>query len=164
VHDKADSPPICTSTALDAMARLLKVRPATIATATSTGNNGMPQCTYSVHLAHGKHVNVTANADSSPSPYAVLERTIEEASQIFGPTRLSPAPVSIPRLGLDAAWFPAEDWLKTTDGVRLITATVDWNGAKQRQQIALATAIARPYLRKPHGHLKCGQTAYVCSY
>lgn len=162
-HRKSDAHPVCTSTALDAMARYLKVRAATITTATSTGNNLMPQCSYTARLRHGKRAQVTANVDTSPSPYAVLERTIEEASQIFGPTRLSPAPVTVPRLGLDAAWFPQDDWLKTTDGVRLLTASVDWKGAKQRQQIALAAAIARPYLRTRHGGVKCGQTLYGCS-
>lgn len=162
-HRKADSPPICTSTALDAMARYLKVRPAAIATAASTGNNAMPQCSYTARLRHGKRAQVTANVDTSPSPYAVLERTIEEASQIFGPDRLSAAPINLPGLGLAASWFPEEDWLKTTDGVRLLTASVDWNGARQRQQIALATAIARPYLKTPRGSVKCGQTLYGCS-
>jgi hypothetical protein len=105
-HRKAHARPICSSAALDAMARFLRVPPATISTATSTGNNGMPQCTYAVRLPLGKHMSVTANVDTSPSPYAVLERTIEEAAQIFGPARLSPAPVTVPGLGLDAAWFP----------------------------------------------------------
>jgi hypothetical protein len=162
-HRKADSPPICISTALDAMARYLKVRPATIATAASTGNNAMPQCSYTAHLRHGKRAQVTANVDTSPSPYAVLERTIEEASQIFGPDRLSTAPINVGGLGLAASWFPEEDWLKTTDGVRLLTASVDWNGARQRKQIALATAVARPYHKTPHGGVKCGQTLYCFS-
>jgi len=93
-------------------------------------------------------VIVVANVDDSPSPYFVLERTIVEASQIFGPVRFNPAPVSVTGVGIEAAWFPNYDWLKATDGLRLITATVNWKGAKQSREIALARAAIRPYLKK----------------
>jgi hypothetical protein len=143
---QAKSPPICAVAALHAMARFLRVPPASIATATSQGNNLMPQCSYTAHPGRRQRVEVTANVDTSPSPYFVLERTIEEASQIFGPNRLSAAPINVPGLGLAASWFPEFGWLKATDGRVLVTATVAWNGAKQGRQIALARAVTAPYL------------------
>lgn len=149
---------VCIPAAVEAIAQFLSVRRSAIATARSIGNDEMPQCTYRIHLPHATRVEVTANVDTSPSPYAVLERTIEEAAQGFGP----PPPVHIPRLGVDASWFPEEQWLKTTDGVRLVTTSVDWKSARQAQKIALATRVTRPYLKMPHRSLKCGQTLYVC--
>ena len=88
------------------------------------------------------------NVARGPQPYFILERTIVEASQVFGAKRLSPAPVSVSRLGLEASWFPAEQWLMATDGYRLITASVEWRGARQSREIALATAATRPYLHR----------------
>jgi len=143
----ASAPPVCSPRALAAMARLLKVAPQMIATSTSIGQNAMPQCTFTTRVPGRKRVQVIANVDSSPAPYDVLERMIEEQSQIFGPTRLVPAPVNVPGLGIVASWFPNDDWLKATDGLRLITATVDWHGAKQKREIALAQTMIRPYLK-----------------
>jgi hypothetical protein len=90
------------------------------------------------------------NVDTGPQPYFVLERTIVEASQIF-PSRLSPAPLAVPGLGLEAAWFPAETHLMATDGTRLVTVTVDWPRASQTREIALARAVTRQYLKTPSG-------------
>lgn len=142
----ASAPPVCNPRALDAMARFLKVAPQMIATSKSIGQNTMPQCTFTTSVSGRERVQVIANVDSSPSPYDVLERTIEEQSQIFGPQRLTPAPVNVPGLGIVASWFPNDGWLKATDGLRLITATVDWKGARQKREIALAQTMIRPYL------------------
>jgi hypothetical protein len=144
-------PPVCMRSALDLMARFLAVQPDAIATATSTGNDAMPQCSFTARLTGDKRVGVTANVSTAPSPYFVLERTIVEASQVFAPTRLSPAPVSVTGLGLEAAWFPAEKQLMATDGTRLLSTSVDWRGATQKHEIALAQAVTRPYLKTPHG-------------
>ena len=82
----------------------------------------------------------------------MLERTIVEASQIFGGQRLSPAPQNVAGLGLEAAWFPAETQLEATDGTRLITTTiVDWPGAASKRKVRLARAMTSPYLKTPHG-------------
>jgi hypothetical protein len=37
--------------------------------------------------------------------------------------------------------------------LRVVTATVDWPGAKQAQKIAGATRVSLVYLRTPHGKL-----------
>jgi hypothetical protein len=91
-------------------------------------------------------VRLSVEVDTAPQAYAVLERTAEEAAQIFGPVRFDTAPQDITGLGIDAQWFPAQQHLMTTDGVRLITATVDWPSARQSRRRALAEVAARPYL------------------
>jgi hypothetical protein len=150
-HHGSRAPGVCAPAALDAMARTLAVKAASIATGVSTASNAMPQCAFSTRLRHGRSVEVTVNVDNGPQPYFVLERTIVEASQTFTAQRASPAPVAVPGLGLEASWFPAETHLEVTDGFRLITATVDWPGATQTREIALARAMAAPYLKTPHG-------------
>jgi hypothetical protein len=147
----AKLPGVCARSALDAMAHSLAVRASTIAVAAASGSNAMPQCAFTTVLPRKEHVAVTVNVDTGPQPYFVLERTIVEASQIFGPIRFSPAPVAITGLGIEAAWFPAETHLEATDGTRLVTATVDWPGAGRRRETALARALTRPYLKTPHG-------------
>lgn len=147
-------PGVCSRGALDVMARSLAVRASTIAAGASSGGNAMPQCSFTTSLASGPRIAVTMNVDTGPQPYFVLERTIVEASQIF-PSRLSPAPLAVPGLGLEAAWFPAATHLMATDGTRLVTVTVDWPRANQNREIALARAVTRQYLKTPHG--KAGQ-------
>ncbi len=108
----------------------------------------MPQCSFSTRLTDGKRVAVVANVDNAPSPYFRLERTAVEASQVFTPTRLSPAPDAIPGLGLEADWFPAMQQLMTTDGLRLITVSFSWPGATQKDEQSVGEAVARTYLKK----------------
>lgn len=143
---RASAPPVCNPHALNAMARFIKVAPDTITTSESTGNNAMPQCTFTARMSAHRRVRVIENVDSSPQPYQTLERAICEASMSFTPQRLSPAPTNVPGLGIAASWFPNYHWLQATDGVRLITATVAWNGSNQTQRIALARDMIRPYL------------------
>jgi hypothetical protein len=143
--------PVCLDTARGAMARFLAVPGAAIVAASSTGNNGSPQCSFSARVSGRSRVRVRANVDDTPQPYFVLERTIVEASQTFGNKRLTPAPVAVNRLGLEASWFPAQQWLMATDGYRLITTTVTWRGARSSRKIALAESVTRPYLHTPHG-------------
>ena len=87
-----------------------------------------------------------ANVDNGPQPYFRLERTIVEAGQQFGAVRTAAPPQSVTGLGLDAAWFPDEMKLMTTDGVRLITVTINWPGTSGARRRALARATARDYL------------------
>jgi hypothetical protein len=143
----ASAPPVCNPRAAEAMAHLLKVAPKTIATSKSIGNNASPQCTFTARMSAHQQVRVIANANSSPQPYQVLRRTIEGASQVFTPERLSPAPTDVPGLGIAASWFPNYQWLQATDGLRLITASVAWKRSTQKQKIALAQAMTRPYLK-----------------
>ena len=58
------------------------------------------------------------------------------------------APVTVPKLGLDAAWLPDAHEVITTDGNALISATVAWAGGRQAQRRALATVAARAYIGK----------------
>ena len=137
-------------------AQTLGVAVGQIAEVPGTGNNAEPQCSFKTHLAGGGQFDVTVNVDPSPQPYTVLARTIEEGQQVFSPTRLTPAPVSVMHLGLLASWFPGPSHLMSTDGVRLVTTTVMWSGAKQAQEIRLATRISRLYLGKSRPALAHG--------
>jgi hypothetical protein len=131
----------------DAFAGFLHVAPASVSIATGTGNDGNPQCTYTTSIPPDKRVSLNADVYSGAQPYFVLERTIEEAAQPFTPTRLSPAPQAVSGLGLVASWFPDRDQLMSTDGLKLLTVTVAWPGARASREIALATALSRPYLK-----------------
>jgi hypothetical protein len=143
----ASAPPVCNPQAVEAMARFLKVAPEAIATSKSMGSNATPQCTFAERVSAHQQVQVIANVNSSPAPYQVLRRTIEEAAQSFTTQRLSPAPRDVPGLGIAASWFPNYQWLQATDGLRLITASVAWRRSTQNQKIALAQAMIRPYLK-----------------
>jgi hypothetical protein len=118
-------------------AGMVKARP-------TTGNNGAPECDF-----RAPRVSVAVNVDSSPQPYQRLERTIDEDGQQFGTERNFTPPVTVPKLGLDAAWVPDQSELLTTDGRSLLTITVAWRGEKRARQVVLATLIARRYLGKP---------------
>ena len=50
-------------------------------------------------------------------------------------------------MGIEADWFPAREQLMATDGVKLITTTVNWNGVTQRHRLALAKAFTKPYIK-----------------
>ncbi len=106
----------------------------------------MPQCDFRV-TGIAQPLSVSVSVDSSPQPYQVLERQIDEQSQMFTPVRATPAPQKVGHLGLDAAWFPEQQYVLTTDGKVLITVTVvNWPVHSQGARKALATAVARPYL------------------
>jgi hypothetical protein len=112
----------------------------------SESTQGYPQCDL-VARTGGGVVKVDVIVDSGPQPFPRLERTVEEAAQVFGGPRLVAAPEHVPRLGLDGDWFPARDAVMSSDGVRLITTTVvDWKGGSQGRQETLAVAVTRPFL------------------
>jgi len=89
---------ICTARALAAVGAVLGRPPAAISARGSIANSRYPQCTFTVALRHGGRLRVIAEVDTEPSAYAVLERTIEEQTQIF-PTRTHPAPQQVGHLG-----------------------------------------------------------------
>ena len=89
------------------MATALSVHASTISTAPSVGTNGNPQCTFAARAGRYKRVAITANDYTGSQPYLILDRTEEEAAQVFTPRRMSPAPQAVTGLGLEAAWFPA---------------------------------------------------------
>lgn len=141
----------CESKARTAMATFLSVPAAQVAGSASVGNNASPQCLWSVKLADGARVTTLVNVETGPQPYFILERTIVEDSQEFSVTALHPGPLSVTRLGLEAAWFPQYPYLMVTDGHVLLTVTVSWAHRPQRLERALAEAVARTYLHTPHG-------------
>jgi hypothetical protein len=135
------------------MARFLAVAPSRIALSRSTGSNSMPQCSFGVRVAGSSRVQATANVDSGPQPYFVLERAAIEAAQMFTVSRMIAAPQAVTGLGIEADWFPAETQLMVTDGIRLITVSVTWHRGAHGRRRALAEALARTYLRQPRGAL-----------
>jgi len=137
-------PPVCRPAASTAIARDAGFGAGVITARATTGNNSEPECHF-----RGPGLSVVVNIDSSPQPYQRLERTIDEAGQQFGTARTFAPPVTVPKLGLDAAWLPDQSKLLTTDGRSLLTITVAWRGKKRAPQVALATLVARRYLGKP---------------
>ncbi len=137
-------PPVCEPAAGMVIARDAGISTGVLTARATMGNNAEPECHF-----RGPRVSVVVNVDSSPQPYQRLERTIDEAGQQFGTVRTFAPPVTVPKLGLDAAWLPDQSKLLTTDGRSLLTITVAWRGEKRARQIALATLVARRYLGKP---------------
>lgn len=144
---KAGPPPVCRPQAAVAVAGMLGVSQALVVRRAAVGNNGSPECHFRA-VVGGRKVEVVVNVDTSAQPYARLERAIVEAGQKFGLVRGFAAPVTVPKLGLDAAWLPDAHQVITTDGNALISATVAWAGGRQPQRRALATVAARAYIGK----------------
>jgi hypothetical protein len=122
-----------------------RVQPSAVSASKTTGNNGAPECHF-VATAAGTRVTVIVNVDSSPQPYARLERAIVEAGQQFGTKRTFTPPQTVPHLGLDASWFPDLDQLLTSDGHVLLTIDVHSPSITAADRRDLATALARVYL------------------
>lgn len=150
---------LCRPRARQLVAQTLALRAGRITAIPGTGNNAEPQCSFRAQLPTGRRFDATVNVDPSPQPYTVLSRTIVEGQQVFSPTRLTPAPVAVLHLGLLASWFPGPSHLMSTDGVRLVTTTVTWSGAKQADKIRLATRLSRLYLGKLRPSLAHGAPA-----
>ena len=141
---RREPPPVCSPAAGTVIARQAGVGSGALTARATTGNNSEPECRF-----RGPGVSVAVNIDSSPQPYQRLERTIDEAGQQFGTERNFAPPVSVPKLGLDAAWLPDQSKLLTTDGRSLLTITVAWRGKKRARQVTLAELVARRYLGRP---------------
>jgi hypothetical protein len=128
------------------MAHFLGVQAQQIATAEKTGTTGNPECTYTTGT--GRHeIKLTADDYKGSQPYFILDRTAEEAAQVFVPTRMVAPPVVSTAIGLLTVWFPAREQLMATDGLKLITTTVRWKGVTQKHRLALAGAFTRPYIK-----------------
>lgn len=137
---------VCTPKGRAAVTQFFGAGLASLATHVGIASSGSPTCYYEIRLSHGAPVMLSVQVDRTVEAYFLLERAITELQQVFAPTRLEPAPETVPHLGLDASWFPAEHYVMTTDGNTLITATVDWRSVPTRRKRALATAAARAYL------------------
>jgi hypothetical protein len=149
-------PVVCVRSARPTLASHLQLPVSAVSQAVSKGSNGMPQCVLTARPPAGRPVRVTVNLDNGPQPYFRLERTAVEASQQFGTERLYAAPDLIMGLGLDADWFPTDNYVLTTDGVKLITVTVAWPGSSQGKREALSIAIARRFLGRIHHNANAG--------
>ncbi|HEY2317225.1 MAG TPA: hypothetical protein VGH67_02925 [Solirubrobacteraceae bacterium] len=151
----------CTPAGVAAVARFLRVREGAVVTrAVASNSAGAPQCNFTVRVGP-REVRLWVSVNSSPQPYAVLERAAVENGQNFAnaPQGQFPVPQHVAHLGLDAYWFPgpAAAHLLTTDAVRLITATIiRWPGVPRGRWSALAAAAARPYLRRSQPRLARG--------
>jgi hypothetical protein len=145
-------PTICTVKGQSAVAHDLHAGVGAIDYAKSVGGNGMPQCTFTTR-ADGHRTVVLVNVDNGPSAYFRLLRTVDEATQIFGPTPPGfHAPEGVSGLGPFASWFPNNDQLMATNRVDLLTVTITWPGASRSSEVKLAKAVIVPYLAHPHGH------------
>jgi hypothetical protein len=121
-----------------------------------TGNNGMPQCNYVSRGPGGKadHASLTVNLDDGPQVVFRLDRTDEEATQIFGtPPPGWHAPIGQYGLGTNAAWYIANQQLMATNGRYLFTVTVQWPHASRAAMIKLAREAIAPYMKKNPRHL-----------
>jgi hypothetical protein len=141
----AARPTVCKPQSRATIARVLAVPSSSVAARAGTGNNGMPQCSFSVTVPGPRRIRVTANIDNAPQAAFRLMRTVVEATQVWSTAKLAP-PQNISGLGIGADWFPAEQQLLTSDGVRLITVTISWRHASTRTKTALAESVARTYL------------------
>jgi hypothetical protein len=138
--------PVCYDAAKDAMAGFLGVQAQQITTAEKTGTTGDPECTYATGV--GRHeIKLLADDYTGSQPFFILDRTAEEAAQVFVPTRTVAPPLAINHIGLLAFWFPAREQLMATDGLKLITTTVTWKGVSQKHRLALAEAFIKPYIK-----------------
>ncbi len=139
------APPVCTAKARAAILRLEHIPAGQLLTRPAKASSGYPECVFTLRMPRRRPVRLIVEDDNGPDAYAVLERTVDEAVQIW-PARFQRPPQHIDGLGIDADWFPQEQHLMTTDAVHLITATVIWSHGTRDQKVALAVAAARPYL------------------
>ncbi|HEX3615608.1 MAG TPA: hypothetical protein VHU61_03655 [Solirubrobacteraceae bacterium] len=150
--DSRPRPAICILKAQNAIAHDLSVSSDAIRFARSVGSNGMPQCAFSVRTA-GHRAVVTVNVDNGPSAYFRLLRTVDEATQLFGPPPPGfRPPQTVAGLGPFASWFPNNHQLMATNDVDLLTVTVAWPGATRNAEVGVAHAAIVPYLARKHGH------------
>lgn len=117
-----------------------------------TASNGGDKCRL---RAGDTTVNVIL--DSAPQAYRRLENQVVEYGQNVDWARVprSAYPRTVKHVGLDADWFPLENRLLTTDGVRMIDIKVRAREPSPQARESLAISLARVYLgplRKPPGY------------
>jgi hypothetical protein len=148
----AARPVVCKLKAQQRIARDLSISTSTISYVKSVGTNGMPQCEFTARTA-GHKVRVMVNVDDGPQAYFRLLRTVDEASQLFGPPPPGfHAPEGLSGLGPFASWFVNNHQLMATNKVDLLTVAVTWPGADRNMEVRVARAAVVPYLANPHGH------------
>jgi hypothetical protein len=141
----------CSQRARVSLAAATNVAPGSVEESKFSPPSGAGGC----RLAAGG-IEAAVSLDSAPQAYQRMEREAVEYGQEVvqtGKPGLA-VPQAVKHLGLNAYWFPIQNRLLTTDGVRLVTIIVhaDLDPAAKRD---LATRLARSYLgppRKPPGY------------
>jgi hypothetical protein len=137
----------CRAGARAALARALAVPTGAVAATAADDGQGLTSCVYRARPAGpGPPAAVSVTVDAAPQAYFRLERAAVEESQNFVQTHHGAPPANVPRLGLDADWFPTGSRLMTTDGTSLVIVAVDWPAGRRAEKIALASTIARAQL------------------
>jgi hypothetical protein len=133
----------CAAVARNALAAALDANAASLAAHPFTPPSGVAACRFAA-----AHTSVVTTIDSAPQAWNVFNRlTVEYGQNVLWAHQGAKAyPVNIPHLGLDADWLPAEHQVITTDGVRLITVTVNGLPAGAPPAPAVAARLARVYL------------------
>jgi hypothetical protein len=147
--------PCYPSASVSAFAAAANVGRAKVSVVRSVGRNGMPQCTFAD--ANHRTPSVTVNVDNGPQAFFRLARTVEEASQIFGPPPPGwHAPLGLHGLGPYASWFPELGSLMviSTNKVDLVTVHVTWPQVLRGKRIALARRIVLPFAHRAGGSTK----------
>jgi hypothetical protein len=136
----------CASKAQADIARALDV--SSVTARPSVGRNGMPQCTFTAQSRAGR-VSVIVNVDDGPQVEFRLERTVAEATQLFGPPPPGwHAPIGLGGLGPYASWFTNDDHLLASNGIDLITVYVTWPHEPRPVMIKLARAAIAQYMKR----------------
>jgi len=117
-----------------------------------TAPSGAAGCSF-----QSSELSAVVLLDSAPQAYTRMEREQVEFWQnvewSHKTARAAPRPVG--HLGLGGYWFPVQNRLLTTDGVRLITIKVRGPSTGPPERKATATGLARVYLgppQKPAGY------------
>jgi hypothetical protein len=107
-----------------------------------TASSGAAACRL-----NGGGVSAVVFLDSAPQAFTRMEREVVEFGQNVDWTKVptSAYPRTIQHLGLDADWFPLQNRLLTTDGVRLVTIKLH-SDLPPRAKQGIAVAMARTYL------------------
>jgi hypothetical protein len=137
---------VCAPKAQADVARALDVDGDGVTARPSVGSNGMRQCTFTAQLKAGR-VSVIVNVDAGPQVEFRLERTVAEATQLFGPPPPGwHAPIGLGGLGPYASWFTNDDRLLASNGIDLITVYVTWPHEPRPGMIKLARATIAQYM------------------
>ena len=141
------SPP-CSTRARGELARSSGIAVDSVVSSPFTASGGAASCRFSARDGVAGSLEVVAELDSAPQAYYRLDREVVEFSQnvIWAHLGERAYPYPIPHLGLAADWFPSENQLLSTDGVRLITIVVSSLPAGAGGGARVAASLARIYL------------------
>ena len=141
-------PAPCSAQARRVLARSSGIAVDSVLSSPFTSSGGAASCRFSARERAGGPLAVVAELDSAPQAYYRLVREVVEFGQnvIWDHLGAGAEPDPISHLGLAADWFPSENQLLTTDGVRLITISVSSLPAGAGADARVAASLARTYL------------------